>query len=429
MPRDSLAKMRICPRCRAEYPPQERFCTRDNMVLVERADMERIGHAVGNYHLHEILGRGGMGTVYRGEHVYIKKKVAVKVLHRQFAKYEEAVTRFLREARAASSINHPNIVDVTDFGPLDDGGVYFVMEYLEGTSLEDLIEKEGAIELHRALNVANQIALALAAAHEKKIVHRDLKPDNIMLIRKPGRRDVVRSLGAGNETATGEFVIEREDVFDFVKVLDFGIAKVIAPDELSPSQTIQGAIFGTPEYMSPEAARGEDVDNRADIYSLGVIIFDMLCGRPPFEAQAAAEVLAMHINRAPPVPSEFAPHREITPAADDLILRAMSKDPDRRYQSMDEMRLELQRCYGSVAYKRNAQSIPGAPTVGPEGRTRRLTEELDEWLQNDESRLTLDEARVIAQVTDEVRPDRGRMTPAEEQRLADALDAALDDDD
>ncbi len=428
MPRDNLAKMRICPRCRAEYPQSERFCTRDNMVLVEQADMDRIDGVVGNYHLHEILGRGGMGTVYQGEHVYIKKKVAVKVLHRQFAKYEEAVTRFLREARAASSINHPNIVDVTDFGPLDDGGVYFVMEYLEGTSLEDLIEQEGAIELHRSLNVANQISLALAAAHEKNIVHRDLKPDNIMLIKKPGRRDVVRSLGASEETATGQFVIEREDQFDFVKVLDFGIAKVIAPDDLQPSQTIKGAVFGTPEYMSPEAARGEDVDSRADIYSLGVILFDMLCGRPPFEAQAAAEVLAMHINREPPVPSEFAPHREITPAADDVILRAMNKDPDRRFQTMDEMRMELQRCYGSVAYKRNAQSIPGAPTVGPEGRAKRLTEELDEWLQNDDSSLTIEQARFLAQVSDDEETDSG-LSAAEEERLAAALDAALDDDD
>jgi len=399
------------------------------MVLVEQADMDRIGGTVGNYHLHQILGRGGMGTVYRGEHVYIKKKVAVKVLHRQFAKYEEAVTRFLREARAASSINHPNIVDVTDFGPLDDGGVYFVMEYLEGTSLEDLIEKEGAIELHRSLNVANQIALALAAAHEKNIVHRDLKPDNIMLIKKPGRRDVIRSLAAGEEAATGQFVIEREDQFDFVKVLDFGIAKVIAPDDLQPSQTIKGAVFGTPEYMSPEAARGDDVDSRADIYSLGVILFDMLCGRPPFEAQAAAEVLAMHINREPPVPSEFAPHHEITPAADDVILRAMNKDPARRFQTMDEMRIDLQRCYGSVAYKRNAQSIPGAPTVGPEGRSKRLTEELDDWLQTDDSRLTIEQARLIAQVADEEEAHRRRMTPAEEEHLADLLDAALDDDD
>ena len=397
--------MRICPRCRTEYPPQERFCRQDASVLVEPADMARIGTTVGNYHLDQILGRGGMGTVYSGEHVYIGKRVAVKVLHPRFAKYEDAVKRFLREARAASSINHPNIVDVTDFGPTPDGGVYFVMEYLEGTSLEDLIEKKGAVQLHRALNVANQMALALAAAHEKGIIHRDLKPDNIMLIRKPGRRDIVRMLSPdpGDEATTARFVIEKEDEYDFVKILDFGIAKVLHREELAPGQTLAGAVFGTPEYMSPEAARGDEVDHRADIYSAGVILFDMLTGRPPFEASAAAEVLAMQINKPPPSPREVAPHLEITEAADRLVLKAMSKDRDQRHQSMDDFREELQRCYGSIAYKRHA-GLPGHPKRGPESRRRRLTEELDDWLQGDQSRLTLDQARQLAM---DIAADRG----------------------
>ena len=184
--------VKVCPRCFTRFPDGERFCLHDSAVLVEEEDIARLGHNIGNYRLDKILGRGGMGTVYAGEHVYIKKPVAVKVLHPQFAKYQEAIHRFLREARAATSINHPNIVDVTDFGILPDGPVYFVMEFLEGKSLEDLIEKEGAVELHRALNIANQIALALDAAHAIGVIHRDLKPDNIMLLKKPGRRDLVR---------------------------------------------------------------------------------------------------------------------------------------------------------------------------------------------------------------------------------------------
>ena len=315
--------MRICPKCRANYPKSERFCKTDGSVLVEPADMDRIGSTVGNYHLLHILGRGGMGTVYAGEHVYIGKKVAVKVLHPRFVKYEDAVKRFLREARAASSINHPNIVDVTDFGPTQDGGVFFVMEYLEGESLEDIIDKGGALPLHRALNVANQLALALAAAHDKGIIHRDLKPDNIMLISRPGRRDLIKMTAPPPNT---QFIIEKEEQYDFVKILDFGIAKVLTRDETSPSQTLAGAVFGTPEYMSPEAARGDDVDNRADVYSVGVILFDMVTGRPPFEAEAAAEVLAMHINKPPPPAREVAPHLEITEATEKLILRAMQKD-------------------------------------------------------------------------------------------------------
>ncbi|MBA3950200.1 MAG: serine/threonine protein kinase, partial [Acidobacteria bacterium] len=301
--------MKVCPKCFTRFPDGERFCLHDSSVLVEEEDMARLGTLVGNYRLDRILGRGGMGTVYSGEHVYIKKPVAVKVLHPQFARYTEAVNRFLREARAASSINHPNIVDVTDFGLLGDGLVYFVMEYLDGKSLEDIIEREGAVELHRALNIANQMALALEAAHKMGVIHRDLKPDNVMLLARPGRRDLVRI--AHEDHLSDAMVTEREESWDFVKLLDFGIAKVLIPDELT-AETVQGAVFGTPEYMSPESARGEDVDHRADIYSLGIILFDMLTGRPPFEAQAANEVLQMQIHRPPPSPREFAPHREIT---------------------------------------------------------------------------------------------------------------------
>ncbi|ACY12931.1 serine/threonine-protein kinase [Haliangium ochraceum] len=449
--------MPVCPRCRERFANPERFCPTDGSVLVEDLDLARIGTEVGNYHLHEILGRGGMGTVYRAEHIYIKKRVAIKVLHAQFAKYEEAVVRFLREAQAASSIQHPNIVDVTDFGHTPDGGVFFVMEYLEGTSLEDKIEKNGFIELHRALNIANQMSLALAAAHEKHIVHRDLKPDNVMLIRKPGRRNIFRAYT--DDEGDTRIVTERENQFDFVKILDFGIAKVLTVDE---GDTLQGAIFGTPEYMSPEAARGAEVDLRSDIYSVGVILFDMLCGRPPFEADEVQDVLAMHISQRPPSPRVIAPEREITEACEHLVLRALAKDPFERHQSMDEFREELQHCYGSVAYRRNARSIPGAATLGPEGRGRRLTDELDEWIHteprlsaervhrltyggDDDESTTVESSMPMMSPRDtlqdiqppavamepQTEPNLARsalLTPEEEDRLAAAVDAALDDE-
>ena len=451
--------MPVCPRCRERFSSSERYCPQDAAVLVEEIDISRIGERIGNYRLDEILGRGGMGTVYSGEHVYIRKKVAVKVLHAQFARYEGAVARFLREAQAASSIQHPNIVDVTDFGTMPQGGVYFVMEYLEGTSLEDSIEKRGYIELHRALNITNQLALALASAHEKHIVHRDLKPDNIMLIRRPGRRNVVRAVSddPNGEDPDGEdpnarprIVTERESDYDFVKILDFGIAKVRTAEEID-ADTVPGTVFGTPEYMSPEAARGEDVDLRADVYSLGVILFDMLTGRPPFDAENASEVLVMHISKPPPRPREVAPRREITEACERLILKALAKDPADRHQDMDELRDELQHCYGSVAYRRNAVSIPGVASVGRNARGKRLTEEIDEWLHSDPSGISLEQARMLAtryRGQDESGPsyaydldrhDPGpapgcatppprHLTPDEEERLADALDAALDDE-
>src|SRR5688572_26847026 len=295
--------MRICPQCHASYEGKERYCIRDATALVEKGDFVRIGSTVGNYRLLSIIGRGGMGTVYKGEHVYIGKPVAVKILHERYAKYEEAVKRFLREARAASSINHPNIVDVTDFGPAHDGGVYFVMEFLEGQSLEDLIERESPVPLHRAINIVNQIASALAAAHEKKIVHRDLKPENVMLTTRPGRRETIRAAGK-DASGSQKFVVERAGTYDFVKVLDFGIAKVAEPEpaHLAEGSTVAGTIFGTPEYMSPEAARGQLVDSRADIYSLGVIFYDMLTGHVPFEAETPIEVLTKHITEQPVPP-------------------------------------------------------------------------------------------------------------------------------
>jgi len=394
-------------------------------VLVEEEDIARLGTSIGNYRLDRILGRGGMGTVYAGEHIYIKKGVAVKVLHPQFARYQEAIHRFLREARAATSINHANIVDVTDFGILPDGPVYFVMEYLEGKSLEDLIEKDGAVELHRALNIANQIAFALEAAHAVGVIHRDLKPDNIMLMKKPGRRDLVRM--APDHT----WITEREESYDFVKVLDFGIAKVLIQDELM-ADTVQGAVFGTPEYMSPEAARGEDVDHRADVYSLGVILFDMLCGRPPFEAPQSSEVLSMHIHQAPPAPREFAPHREITEMAEGVILRAMEKDANRRYQNMTEFRRDLSNAYGSISYRRHGAQAPDLAPRGEEARApkKRLTEELDEWITSDSSGISVEQARMLALVdTADKAFTPTSMSPQEAEKLANALDRALDDED
>lgn len=420
--------MKVCPRCFTRFPDSERFCLHDSAILVEQEDIARLGQNIGNYRLDKILGRGGMGTVYRGEHVYIKKPVAVKVLHPQFARYQEAIHRFLREARAATAINHANIVDVTDFGILPDGPVYFVMEYLEGKSLEDLIEKDGAVELHRALNIANQIALALDAAHSVGVIHRDLKPDNIMLIKRPGRRDLVRM------TSDSTWITEREESYDFVKVLDFGIAKVLVPDELH-AETVQGAVFGTPEYMSPEAARGEDVDHRADVYALGVILFDMLCGRPPFEAGQSSEVLAMHIAKQPPSPREFAPHREITEQAERVIVKAMQKDANKRYQDMVAFRRDLELSYGSIAYRRHGGKPWGLEPRGEESRApvQRLSEDLDEWITNDPTAITVDQSRKGALVESATkaatRPPAAVMSPAEAERLANALDRALNDDD
>ena len=245
-----------------------------------------------------------------------------------------------------------------------------------------------------------------------------------MLLKRPGRRDLVRM------APDQSWITEREESYDFVKVLDFGIAKVLIQDELM-ADTVQGAVFGTPEYMSPEAARGEDVDHRAAVYSLGVILFDMLCGRPPFEAPQSSEVLSMHIHQAPPSPREFAPHREITEMAEAVILRAMQKDPGRRYQNMNEFRRDLANAYGSISYRRHGAAAPGIEPRGQEARTpkKRLTEELDEWITTDASGLSVEQARMLTLVeTAEREFSPTSMSPQEAEKLANALDRALDDD-
>jgi serine/threonine protein kinase len=307
---------------------------------------------VGKYKLHEIVGRGGMGVVYRGEHVYIGKEVAVKILHEGYGGREESVKRFLREARAASLINHPNIVDVTDFGKSSDGTVFFVMELLLGEALDVVLQRDRRLDLMRAITIVNQMAGALGSAHSKGIVHRDLKPENVMLIRREGRRELIRQI---NDDDGPHTVSEREKAFDFVKILDFGVAKVRDPDENDARVTQQGIVFGTPEYMAPETARVGISDPRTDIYALGIMFYEMLTGMVPFTGETPVDVMLKIVSQPVVPPREKAPDNEITPEAERLIMKALSKDPKQRHQTMEELFKDLQQCYGSVRYRRQLE--------------------------------------------------------------------------
>jgi serine/threonine protein kinase len=339
-----------------------------NLNRVIPADA-RAGTTVGKYKLHEIVGRGGMGVVYRGEHVYIGKEVAVKILHDGYGGREESIKRFLREARAASLINHPNIVDITDFGKSNDGTVFFVMEFLHGEPLDALMQRERRLELIRAITIVNQIAGALGAAHAKGIVHRDLKPENVMLTKREGRRELIRQISDESGLHT---VTEREKAFDFVKILDFGVAKVRDPNVSEARVTQQGVVFGTPEYMAPETARIGVSDPRTDIYALGVIFYEMLTGTIPFAGETAVDVMLKVVSEPVTPPRDRAPGIEITPEAEQLIMKALSKDPLRRQQSMEELHEELQRCYGSVRYRRSLERGAAEPTA-PMKRTNAQT--------------------------------------------------------
>lgn len=260
----------------------------------------------GLYKVESRIGQGGMGTVYMALHIHLDKPFAVKVLGEQIASNRAAMHRLLQEARTASSIDHDNIVDVINFDTTEDGRVFLVMELLEGVSLADLVEK-GPMRLDRAIPIARQVCHALEAAHARGIVHRDLKPENVFICRKHDA--------------------------DFVKVLDFGISKVRTAEAEAVRVTKTGQLLGTPLYMSPEQARGEtDVDHRADVYALGVMLFEMLTGRPPFEGSNYFQLLWKHGNEPPPSALSFQP--DLPPALDAVLMRALAKTPDARFQSM-----------------------------------------------------------------------------------------------
>ncbi len=272
----------------------------------------------GRYQVSELIGEGGMGRVYLAEHIEIGKKVAVKILHPVYGRMPDLVERFRREARAASRIGHPHIVDVTDSGTTDDGSVYFVMEYLEGVELASVIDREGALDVTRVLRISVQICRALAAAHAAGIIHRDLKPENV-------------------------FLTHRQGAGDFVKVLDFGIAKTTEAEQARDKRlTSPGMAMGTPEYMSPEQAAGRPADERCDIYSMGAILYESLTGVPPYQGENFMEILTKKATVDPRPPSEL--RSNLPQAVVDLAMRAMARNPDDRPPSMEAFEYELTKC-------------------------------------------------------------------------------------
>ncbi len=271
----------------------------------------RLGQVVsGRYRIQELLGEGGMGAVYLAEHTLMRKRVALKLLHPDMSENDEVLARFRREAEAAAHIEHPNVAAATDFGQTEDGAFFLVLEYIEGTSLRQTLFG-GALPIARALHVARQIALALERAHGAGIVHRDLKPENVMLVKKG-------------------------DDADFVKVLDFGIAKVepSARDAASSQPlTRLGTILGTPEYMAPEQALGEVVGPPADLYAVGVILYEMVTGKHPFDASDSMAVLSMHMIAPVPPMAERAPGIPVEPAVEALVRKLLEKEAKNRYPS------------------------------------------------------------------------------------------------
>ncbi|MEM9694883.1 MAG: serine/threonine-protein kinase, partial [Myxococcota bacterium] len=272
-----------------------------------------VGTVLGDrYQIEEIIGEGGMGRVYLARHRLLGKQFAIKVLHPELAANRELAERFVREARAASSIDSDHVVDISDFGLLGDGTGYFVMEYLDGKNLEERLDAEGPQPAAAVRRIAIQVADALRGAHAQAIVHRDLKPSNIVLSERKGR--------------------------DFCKILDFGIAKSPTSDSGS-GQTIVtqvGVMMGTPHYMAPEQIDGE-VDPRSDIYALGIVMFEMVAGNPPFDAESIAELLAQQKWTKTPSIRDAYPPADCSDELEHIIRRCLAKKPEERFQSAAEI--------------------------------------------------------------------------------------------
>ena len=285
---------------------------------------EWVGKVLGSqFKLTERLGAGGMGTVYLAEQIDVGRQVVVKLLNPEYAALDsdDATQRFRREARAVARLNHPNIVQLYVFGQVGADKHYIAMEYVEGVTLSDLRKELGLVPEPRALRITDQILSALIEAHTAGIVHRDLKPDNVMLTERHGTRD-------------------------YVKVLDFGVAKMVGGEAALGESTITAAgnVSGTPKYMAPEQARGHRVDQRTDLYAMGLILYEMLTGLMPFDAEGGAmEYIVLHATEPPALPTKRAPEAQIQPRTEALIMKALAKPKDERWQSAAEMQREVRR--------------------------------------------------------------------------------------
>ncbi|MFC1611689.1 serine/threonine-protein kinase [Myxococcota bacterium] len=343
--------MRLCPKCHAKLDDDATYCPNDGTRILE-SDRETqrpgplpIGSTLGHYRLLEVLGRGGVATVYLAEHTRLGRRVALKVLDPERARDKIMLSRFFGEARAINDVSHPNIVDVTDL-IYDEAEKYYVMEHLEGGTLSELLESGRSLPIHTALDIALQIASGLAAVHTANVIHRDLKPQNVLLVDQKGRDRVV-------------------------KLIDFGIAKIRDPDTgESLHNTVNFAVLGTPEYMSPEQLAGAEVDHKTDIYSFGVVLYQLVTGETPFRGSNFGEYVIKHTTTPPLKPSEVQGlAHAIPPALDALILQCLAKKPSERPQSMHWVESRIHDLVGMVsaakpAARRRARRLRWQLTLG-----------------------------------------------------------------
>ena len=383
--------MRVCPQCGRKWVEGEAFCPFDGARLRDVAaaptlpDDPLVNRTIdGRYLLERVLGKGGMGTVYAALQTALDKRVAVKVLRPVQDDDGQAMGRFEREARSASRLGNDHIIDVFDFGKTTDGMAFLVMEMLVGEDLGDLLERHGSLPVERAMPIVLQCCEALGTAHAAGIVHRALKPENVYLVERDGRRD-------------------------FVKVVDFGLAKIHDVEQTGEGErklTKTGMIFGTPHYMSPEQCMGKPTDHRSDIYSLGVILYELLGGEVPFDGETFMGVLNQHMVDPPPPIRELNPHAQVPLAVEAVVYRCLDKRAGNRPQSMGELADELlaalrESGYGQLARVLQASLGPIPPPSAAMALTKRKPSvrpppKADAFAATEPVREAIDPAQVAA---------------------------------
>ncbi|MEO6529067.1 MAG: protein kinase [Gemmatimonadaceae bacterium] len=337
-----MSALKLCPTCGTEYPANERFCPKDGTALRSQGGgTDLVGSIIADrYHVLKKLGEGGMGQVYLAEHVKMGRKSAVKVMNPGMVQDADAISRFNREASNASRINHQHVAGIYDFGETAEGLIYLAMEYVEGEPLTALVSRSGALPPARAAELTRQTGEALSVAHDMGIVHRDLKPDNIMITRS-------------------------RDGTDCVKVVDFGIAKAANVEAQKVTRT--GLVVGTPEYMSPEQLAGDPLDGRSDVYSLGLVAFNMLTGQLPFPSETVQESMIMRLTDRPRRLGEMRPETDWPAEVQAVMDHALERDTSARYASASEFGRALQAAVNgmpaSVATPGRTAVIPNAAGV------------------------------------------------------------------
>lgn len=341
-------RRKLCPACKKEFAGTLVVCPHDKTMLMNVKEDELIGTVLNErYVITSEIGRGGMSIVYKGIQQPMDRTVAIKMLQAQLVSDQISIKRFQQEAQAASHLQHPNVITIYDYGVVATGQPYLVMDYLEGESLADIIKRDNHVSTDRVVPIFVQACEALEHAHQKGVIHRDLKSSNIMLIDFEGRRD-------------------------FVKVVDFGIAKLMpSSGKQSQNLTQTGEIFGSPIYMSPEQCMGQALDPRSDIYSMGAMMYESLSGLPPLMGDTIIDTMQMHVSTPPQPFSKIRPDLPVPEALEKIVMKALAKKPEQRYQSMQEFRdalAHVQKMHQS-ALKQEAIS-PGRGNLGSPKSTR-----------------------------------------------------------